>query len=169
MWPNNVWSFWRSLHWTWLLMCPNTQFVDWKMNYMMANISWCVQHMYKLVVFHDSCFKWNIAHEDEPLLIKAKNDIALNKIKELICIVGTKCVTLCAMTLSWPTVKDKLWPLWVGQICWHLCPRRILPNWRVKCELKPTSSTYTTSTILSPNSKYFWDHLVNLKANSSWF
>ena len=48
----------------------------WKMDWMMANKSRCVQHLQKLVVFHETC---EMRHStwDKPLSLEARNDIGL--------------------------------------------------------------------------------------------
>ena len=63
---------------------------------MMANGSRFVHHLQNLVVFH-KLYEWDILHKDEPLSIKASNDLGLN---EFVCIVGTKCDIMCNDTFT---------------------------------------------------------------------
>jgi hypothetical protein len=44
----------------------------------MANGSRCVQHLQKLVLFHEIC-EMGLCHEDESLSIKARNDLGMKE------------------------------------------------------------------------------------------
>ena len=50
-----------------------------------------VSSIFKSLLYCMKYVKWDIVHEDEPLPLKARNDLGLNESKGLVCIVSTKC------------------------------------------------------------------------------
>ena len=60
------------------------------LDYMMANENRCVQHHQKLVAISQ-----HLLNEDDPLSIKARDDLGLNEFQELVCLVGTKWDIMC--------------------------------------------------------------------------
>ena len=47
-----------------------------------------VSNIFRSLLYFTRSMKWDIVHEDEPLFIKARNDLGLNEFEELGCIVG---------------------------------------------------------------------------------
>ena len=57
-------------------MCPNTHSTTIKkMAYMMANGSGCLQPPSKSLLYFTRYVKWGIVQKDEPLSMKARNDM----------------------------------------------------------------------------------------------
>ena len=65
------------IHWTWLLMCPNTHSTTLRNGPYDANGSRCV-HIFRSLLYFTRFVKRGILLENEPLSIKARNDLGLN-------------------------------------------------------------------------------------------
>jgi hypothetical protein len=64
-----------------------------------------VTHFFQTLLYVLKFVKWDIVHENEPLLMKIMNDLALNELKNLSTLQAPN-VTSCAIT-PWQTTITK--------------------------------------------------------------
>ena len=95
MWRSNVQWFWRSYRQTWLFMCPTTHSATLRNGLYDDKRKVDVSNVFKSLLYFTRSVKWDIGYEDEPLFIKARNDLGLNEFKEIVCIVSTRCDIVC--------------------------------------------------------------------------